>query len=164
MSMSSADQLADRLQQTCDAFAEYLATLTPEQWSAQCGNHPTIRVGDEDEGRRVGTVAHHVAVALPRQVRFLKAIIDGGEIPRPSNAFNAEHARANPDPDRAETISLLRLNSSEAAALVRGLSDEELVRTGQTFAGEMSAAQAIERVLIGHVDWHEESIRASLGM
>jgi hypothetical protein len=163
MSMSRAEQLADRFQQRCDAFAEYLATLSPEQWGAHCGNHPTIRVGDEEEGRRVGTVAHHVAVALPRQVGFLRAIISGGEIPRPSNAFNAEHARANPDPDRTETISLLRLNSAEAAGLVRALSDEELARTGQTFAGEVSASNAIERVLIGHVDWHEESIRATLG-
>ena len=160
--MTGGEELADRLQGRCDAFARYLSTLGPEQWGVTCRNHPTIRVGDDDEGRRVGTVAHHVAVALPRQVEFIRAIVRGGETPRPSNAANAEHARANPDPDRAETISLLRLNSSEAAALVRGLSDEELVRTGQTFAGEMSAAQAIERVLIGHVDWHEGSIKATL--
>ena len=162
MGMSSADQLADRLEQTCDAFAEYLATLTPEQWSAECGNHPTIRVGDEDEGRRVGTVAHHVAVALPRQVGFLRAIVNGGEIPRPSNAFNAEHARANPDPDRAGTISLIRRNSAEVAEIVRSLSEEELARSAGTFAGEMTASQAVERVMIGHVDWHEGSIKATL--
>jgi len=164
MGMSSADQLADRLEQTCDAFAEYLGTLTPEQWSAECGNHPTIRVGDEDEGRRVGTVAHHVAVALPRQVRFLKAIIDGGEIPRPSNAFNAEHAQANPDPDRTDTISLLRRNSAEVAALVRALSDEELARRAETFTGEISASDAIQRGLVGHVGWHEQSIRTTLNL
>ena len=112
----------------------------------------------------MGTVAHHVAVALPRQVRFLKAIIDGGEIPRPSNAFNAEHAQANPDPDRTDTISLLRRNSAEVAALVRALSDEELARRAETFTGEMSASDAIQRVLIGHVGWHEQSIRTTLNV
>jgi hypothetical protein len=160
--MSSANELADRLRRRYDAFAEYLSTLGPEQWGARCGNHPTIRVGDEDEGRQVGTVAHHVAVALPRQLGFLRAIVSGSEIPRPSHAVNAEHARANPDPDQTETISLLRRNSAEVADIVRALSDEELARSGQTFFGELSASQAVERVLIGHVDWHEDSIKATL--
>jgi hypothetical protein len=160
--MDGADELADRLQHRCDAFAEFLSTLGPEQWGARCRNHPTIRVGDDDEGRRVGTVAHHVAVSMARQGDFVRAIVTGGEIPRPSNAFNAEHARANPDPDRGETIALLRRNSAEAAGIVRALTDEELARTGQTFVGEMSASQAVEMVMIGHVDWHEGSIRATL--
>ena len=85
--MTGGDELADRLQRRYESFADYLSTLRPEHWGFVCGNHPTIRVGDDDEGRRVGTVAHHVAVALPRQVAFLRAIINGGEIPRPSNAF-----------------------------------------------------------------------------
>ena len=160
--MTGGEELADRLQGRCDAFARYLSTLGPEQWGATCRNHPTIRVGDDDEGRRVGTVAHHVAVALPRQVEFIRAIVRGGETPRPSNAANAEHARANPDPDRTETIELLRRNSADVVEAVRSLSDEELTRTAETFVGEMSASQAVERVLIGHVDWHEGSIRATL--
>jgi len=100
---------------------------------------------------------------MPRLVGFLRAIVSGEEIPRPSRAFNAEHAQANPDPDRTETISLLRRNSAEVTGIVRAFSDEELARTGQTFIGELSAAQAVERVLIGHVDWHEGSIKATLG-
>ena len=160
--MTGGDELADRLRRRYDAFADYLSTLRSEHWDLVCHNHPTIRVGDDDEGRRVGTVAHHVAVALPRQVAFLRAIINGGEIPRPSNAFNAEHARANPDPDREGTISLLRRNSAEVAEVVRSLSAEELARSAETFAGEMTASQAVERVMIGHVDWHEGSIKATL--
>ena len=160
--MTGGDELADRLRRRYESFADYLSTLRPEHWSIVCGNHPTIRVGDDDEGRRVGTVAHHVAVALPRQVAFLRAIVSGGEIPRPSNAFNAEHARANPDPDREGTISLIRRSSAEVAEIVRSLSDEDLARSAETFAGEMTASQAVERVLIGHVDWHEDSIKATL--
>jgi hypothetical protein len=163
MSMTMADELADRLQRRSDAFADYLTTLGPEQWRARCGNHPTIHAGDEDEGRAVGTVAHHVAVALPRQVAFLHAIVNGGETPRPSQAANAEHARANPDPDPAETVSLLRRNSTDVVGVVRALSESELARTAQTFLGELSASQAVERVLIGHLDWHEGSIKATLG-
>ena len=45
---------------------------------------------------------------------------------------------------------------------MRALSDEELARTAQTFAGEMTASEAVERVMIGHVDWHEGSIKATL--
>ena len=162
MSMSTADDLASGLQQRYEAFGEYLATLNIEQWRARCGNHPTIRMGDEEEGRAVGTVAHHVAAALDPMVRFLRAIVKGDEVPRPSHAANAEHARANPDPDPEETIALLRLKSAEAAGIVRSLSDEELARRAQTFMGEVSAAQAVEQVMIGHVEWHEGAIRATL--
>jgi hypothetical protein len=163
MGMSIADELADRLQRRYEAFADYLSTLSPEQWRARCGNHPTIHVGDEEEGRPVGTVAHHVAVALGPMEGFLRAVVAGGEIPRPSPAANAEHARANPDPDRAETIVLLRRNSAHVAGVVGALSEAELARTAQTFMGEVSALQAVEQVLIGHVDWHEGSIKATLG-
>jgi hypothetical protein len=161
--VSRAAGLADQLDQLCEDFAAYLAGLSPEQWRARCANHPTIRRGDEDENRPVGTVAHHVAVALPRQLRYLRAIVSAEEVPAPAPTFNAEHAAANPEPDQAETTALLRRNASEVGQVIRGLSEEDLERSGHTVLGELTAGEAVERICIGHVTWHEGSIKATLG-
>jgi hypothetical protein len=161
--VSTANDLADRVETTYSGFAEYIGQLSPEEWRAQCGNHPTIRAGDEDENRPVGTVAHHTAVALPRLVGMLRAVVAGEPIEPPSSERVAEHARSNPDPDQGETVALLRRNATDAGEYVRSLSDDELARTGQTMAGELSAAEVVSRVFVGHAIWHEGSIKASLG-
>jgi DinB superfamily len=161
--MTTATDLSDRLEQASNRFADYLSSLSHEQWLTRCGNHPTIRVGDEDENRPVGTVAHHVAVAIPRMAGMVRTMVAGQEVQRPSSERNAAHAQANPDPDQAETVALLRRNAGEAAQMVRGLSEADLSRTGRTMLGEISAADAVARALVGHVTWHEGSIRATLG-
>jgi hypothetical protein len=161
--VSTANDLADRLEATYTAFAEYVGQLSPEEWRTRCGNHPTIRGGDEDENRPVGTVAHHTAVALPRLVGMMRAMVAGEEIAPPSSARVAEHAKANPDPDQGETVALLCRNGGDAGEYVRGLSDEELARAGRTMMGELSAGELVSRVFIGHAVWHEGSIKASLG-
>ena len=163
MSSSAATELAGRLEGTYQAFGEYLSGLTPEQWRARCGNHPTIRVGDQDESRPVGTVAYHTAAAPPRMLRLLRAIRTGEDFPRPDPARNAQQAREHPDPEQAETVALAQRNGAEAAEVVRGLSDEDLAVTGSTPFGELSVAEVVRRILIGHVVWHEGSIRATLG-
>jgi hypothetical protein len=161
--VSTSTELADRLDQVVRAYADYLAGLSLDQWRARCGNHPTIRVGDEDENRPVGTVAHHTAVALPRILGMVRAIAAGAEVAQPSRGGAAAHAQANPDPDQGETVALLRANGAEAATSVRALSDDDLARTGRTMIGELSAGDAVERILIGHLTWHEGSIRATVG-
>jgi len=161
--VSTANDLSNRLEATYVAFAEYIDQLSPEQWRTRCVNHPTIRVGDEDENRPIGTVAHHTAAALPRLVGMLRAIVAGEEVPAPSAERVAEHARNNSDPDQQETVALLRNNAADAMGYVRSLSDEELARTGRTIRGEMSAGEVVSTIFIGHAVWHEGSIKASLG-
>jgi hypothetical protein len=163
VSSSTAAELADRFEGVAGEFAGYIEGLSPEQWRAVCGNHPTIRVGDEDENRPVGVVAHHLAVALPYQVAMLRAVAEGAEVPQPNPQGTALHARANPDPDRRETVELFRQNAAEAAGVARGLSDEELARSGHTFRGELTAAEVVSRIMVGHVAWHRGSIEATLG-
>ena len=163
MSSSAAAELAGRFESAYQAFGDYLSGLSPEQWRTQCSNHPTIRVGDEDECRPVGTVAYHTAAAPPRMVVMLGAMRDGAEVPRPDPARNAQQAREHPDPDQAETIALLRRNGAEAAEVVRGLSEEDLAVTARTPFGEVSVADFVGRVFVGHITWHEGSIRATLG-
>ncbi len=65
---------------------------------------------------------------------------------------------------KQETLALLRKNAATAAGTVRGLSDEQLDRSAPVLGGPpMTAQQMVERVLIGHVQEHHGSIRATVG-
>jgi hypothetical protein len=81
------------------------------------------------------------------------------------HANNAKHAQEKADVTKAETLALLRTSGDKAAAVVRGLSDAELDRTGTVLvdAPTMTAAQAIDGILINHVHEHLGSIRATTG-
>jgi hypothetical protein len=59
----------------------------------------------------------------------------------------------------------LKANGEKSSALVRGLSDAELDRSASVLGGmpAMTAAQAIEGILINHVHEHLGSIRATTG-
>jgi len=56
-------------------------------------------------------------------------------------------------------------NGANVASIVRGLGDAELDRSGTVLVGmpPMTAAQAIEGILINHVHEHLRSIRATIG-
>jgi hypothetical protein len=75
--------------------------------------------------------------------------------------MNADHAEQFAHATKAETLALLRQNAAAAAAIVREMGDAQLDRVGGPM--NMSAAQAIERILIGHVHEHHGSIRKAIG-
>jgi hypothetical protein len=77
------------------------------------------------------------------------------------NKGNAEHAVQFANATKGETLALLRQNGAAAAATVRGLGDTHLDRVGGSMG--MTAAQVIERILIGHVVDHHGSIRKAIG-
>jgi hypothetical protein len=54
---------------------------------------------------------------------------------------------------------MLRKNGEAASATVRGLSDEQLQRSGAVIGNSMSTEQAVQNILIGHVKEHTASIR-----
>jgi hypothetical protein len=62
--MGRAEQLADQFTATHREFYDFVKNATPEQWRAKGINHPEIRVGNEDEGRPVGTIATMSAMAI----------------------------------------------------------------------------------------------------
>ena len=75
-----------------------------------------------------------------------------------------EIARMIVDPrvSRDEVLTLLRDNLPEILPRITAIPDEQLDITRETPAGPMSVAQRLERVLIGHMKIHEESIRAAI--
>jgi hypothetical protein len=116
----------------------------------------------------VGVTAHHIAVSHETLAGLIKALADGKEPNVPLDAIhalNATHAREHAGCTKAETIALHRKNAAAAAARVRGLTDEQLDRSGAAIAGlpAMTPAQLAGGLLCGHVDEHLGSIKATVG-
>ncbi len=120
--------------------------------------------GGEHETRQVGVVAHHVGDWLPLMSERVRRMATGEELPplTPADigAINAKHAAANPRPDQAATVALIRDYGGLAAEVVAGLTDESLDR--ETPAG-LTPERIVRLVIIGHVTGHEASIRATVG-
>jgi hypothetical protein len=82
------------------------------------------------------------------------------------DGLNAQHAKEHADCTRAETLALFRKGAATASAVVRGLSDDQLAKSGTVFtdAPPMTAEQLITLGLVGHIDEHMGSIRKTVGM
>src|SRR3989442_1176134 len=125
---SRAEALAADVERAHAAFADYASELSAEEWQAGGVNHPEIAAG-EDEHRTVGVIAHHLGDTIPLFTeRALR--LANGEPMQPitqtaMDAANARHAAANPHPDQAETVAMIRDNAAQSEAQIRALSDEQ---------------------------------------
>jgi hypothetical protein len=79
--------------------------------------------------------------------------------------MNARHAQEHANCTKAETIALLKRGAVTAAAVVRGLTDDQLATSAIVFtdAPPMTAEQLITSGLISHIDAHFGSIRKTVG-
>jgi hypothetical protein len=130
--------------------ADWKKTTSAEKWS-------------------VGVTAHHVAGGHEGILRIVKTIASGQSIPNFTMAMldegNAKHAREHAGCTKAETLALHEKGAATAAAVVRGLSDAELDQKGTFLTGmpAMTTEQAIEGILINHINGHMGSIRQTVG-
>jgi len=163
--MNRAEELANQFEQVYIEFAELASSLSPEEWQMVAANSPVFRMG-ADETRTVGVVVHHVAAAMPVIGETVRKLAAGEELtptqPADVDRRNQIHAAANPAPDQPRTVALVREHGSQAASLVRSLTDDALARSGRTVIGPCSAEDYVRRVLIGHVDWHRDSLKATV--
>jgi len=117
-----AGALADRLEEGARALTTLARALTDRQWQ-------TPLPGD---GRKIGVVIHHVASVYPVEIQLAQTLAAGTPIAGVTwhdvHAMNAAHARESAAVTRESTLDLLERNSAAAAAVIRGLSDEELDR------------------------------------
>lgn len=149
-----ARSLAERFEQANRELIHTVEGLSDAQW----------RTKTTGEGWSVAVVAHHVAGGHQGIAGFVARIAHGEPVSLDMdmiNKGNAEHAIQHANATKAETLALLRQNGAAAAATVRGLGDTELDRVGGSMG--MTAAQVIERILIGHVHDHHGSIRKAIG-
>jgi hypothetical protein len=123
----------------------------------------------EAEKWTVGVTAHHVAGAHEQIAGIVKTIASGQAMPHFTmdmlDAPNAKHAQEFANVTKADTLALHTKGVAAAAAVVRGLSDDQLAKSGTVLAGAppMSAEQIVTGVLINHIDDHFGSIRKTVG-
>src|SRR3954463_11691299 len=87
----------------------------------------------------VGVTAHHVAGSHEGIAGIIKSVASGQSMGNFTmdmlNEMNANHAKEHANCTKAETIALHKKNAATAAAVVRGLSDDQLGKTGTVLAG-----------------------------
>ena len=117
----------------------------------------------------VGVTAHHVAGSHEPIANILKTVASGQAMPNFTmdmlNEMNAQHAKEFANCTKADTIALHKKGAAAAATVLRGLSDEQLAKSGTVLAGmpAMSAEQIATGILINHIDDHFGSIRKTVG-
>src|SRR5262245_32620136 len=95
--MSRDDDLAAAFERANRDLIDYLTCLVRARWRTRAVNGPLLRLGDEDENRPVGTIAHHVAMGYRRTISGLTLLAAGEPLPRPDSGRNADHAAEHPD-------------------------------------------------------------------
>lgn len=159
--MTRSEEVADRFIAAHREFLEFVKAASPEQWRARGINHPTIRVGNEDEGRPVGVIVHHVAYGyMTNRLRCL-AWIKGEDQEPPGPETNRRHASEHPNPDQRETLRFTQDQASELHAFIKGLSDTQLGAHGTFVNGSTTVEDLIGRRLPFHIRWHLGSIQAT---
>ncbi len=116
----------------------------------------------------VGVVVHHIAWGHEVISGMIKAVASAQPLAKMSmddlNAINAKNAQDWAGGGRSETIGLHKKNAAAAASIVRGINDADFDRKAIVLTGmpERSAADLTAGLLVGHVDEHLASIRATL--
>lgn len=151
--------LAERFEQAVAEFIGAVEGLSEVQWQMVCPN----------EERSIGVLTHHVAAAIPFELAVFREIAAGHQpvtVSGPQlDEMNAHDAERWATTSKEETLALLRGNATAAAAEVRHLTQEQLARTGKYItdvSDEWTVEQWLERVLIGHIHGHLDSIRMVL--
>ncbi|MES2303972.1 MAG: DinB family protein [Gemmatimonadota bacterium] len=156
---TTANNLAERLEQGARALIAFAAKLTDAQWNTRIPN----------DGRTVGVVVHHVASVYPIEIQLAQTIADGKAIAGVTmadvHAMNAGHAKDNADVTRDVAIDLLRSNSTAAAGAIRALTDDQLrlAAPASLYAGAPVTAQfVLEDHAVRHSYHHLTAIKAAL--
>jgi hypothetical protein len=162
MSNTRSAQLAEQFEAAHDGFIRLIESLNEKQWHLAGKNFPQ-RLNDEDEGRPVGVIAHHVATNGDWIMQRIQTMLAGGPLaPVNMREINAEQARTHANVTKDDVLRLLRASKSRIAEAVRTIPDNQLDIQRDTPAGPMSAAQRVERVLIGHMQQHQGSIEGAI--
>lgn len=123
------------------------------------------------EGWTIAAVAHHIARAFLPEARLIRQVATGEPIMAAYRDWSLIHAANAEGKDRhaactkAEVVDLVRANRTEALAIIGDLRDDQLDNAAVVpILGDepRSAGWLIERLLIGHIEGHLASIRATL--
>jgi hypothetical protein len=155
-------QLAQQYETAHDEFVRLVESVSEDQWHLAGKNFPQ-RMNDEDENRPVGVIAYHVATNGAWIMERIQTMLAGGPLaPVNQREVNAEQARTHANASKDEVLRLMRASKQRIADAVRSIPDNQLDVQRETPAGPMSAAQRVERVLIGHMKQHQGSIESAI--
>ncbi len=153
-----SEALAAQLEEKVQQAITTLEVLSDKEWKKMTA----------DEKWSVGVTAHHIANALQTISKAIKALLAGESLDfggKTIDEINAKHAKDYAGCTKAETVDLLKKGAVVAAATVRGLSDDQLAKSGMIVPGvpPMTVEQLITGGLINHLDQHFGSIRKNVG-
>ncbi len=155
---TQATKLATQFEAINDEISSAAADCNEEEWQY-------ISIG---EGWTIAAVVHHVAI-VQQAFAGIVARLAAGETYSPDvswdeiNESNARHAEEYAAADKHESLEILQASRDAILQSISGLDDKQLERTAGTFGDrEMTVAQVIEWVVVGHPREHMESIRATL--
>jgi uncharacterized damage-inducible protein DinB len=153
----AAEVLAQRFVQANEEAIRVVESCPDQQWHT---HHLS-------ENRPVNVLAHHIAIGHLAIAEWAQSIATGQPVPAfTMESFtepNARHAQQYAKVSKPEVIAELRRQGAAATSVVRGLTDEQLDRTGEFVGRQWRVRELIEGVLIGHVNNHLGSIREALG-
>jgi hypothetical protein len=156
---TKGEALAKQFEARVQEAAGVLERLTDADW----------RKTTNGEKWTVGVTAHHLAGSYEPITHIITSIAAARALPHFTpqmlDEMNAQHSKEFAGCTRPETIALFKKGAAAAAAAVRGLSDQELAKTGTVFAGmpPMSAEDMVKRALLEHLDEHVGSIKKTIG-
>jgi hypothetical protein len=156
---TKGEALAKQFEARVQEAAGVLERLTDADW----------RKTTNGEKWTVGVTAHHLAGSYEPITHIITSIAAARALPHFTpqmlDEMNAQHSKEFAGCTRPETIALFKKGAAGAAAAVRGLSDQELAKTGTVFAGmpPMSAEDMVKRALLEHLDEHVGSIKKTIG-
>jgi hypothetical protein len=156
-----AELLANRIEEGSAGLAAFAEGLSDAEWGIPTS--PTDR-------RTVGQIVNHVALVYPIEVDLARAIAGGNAVTDVTwevvANLNAGHARDHAKVTKAEALDLLRKNSREAAAAVRGVTDEQLDQAAPfslSYGAPVTAQFVIEDHAVRHSWHHLARIRTAVG-
>ena len=159
-SHEQSEALAQRLEAGARALAEFASSLTDSEWKTPLPH----------DGRKIGVVVHHVASVYPLEIQLAQTVAKGDPITGVTmdavHTMNAGHAKDNENVTKAQALELLRANSAAAAAAIRALSDEELLRAAPVSLYEdapLTSQFVLEDHAVRHSYHHLKVIRKALG-
>jgi len=154
------EALAVRLEAGAAALAAFAATLSESEWHTHLPK----------DGRKIGTVVHHVASVYPIEIHLAQELAAGRPITAVTwdaiHTMNRDHAKENDTVTRETALALLASNSAAAAGAIRALSDEELDRAAPVSLNSdapLTCQFMLEDHAVRHSYHHLAGIRAALG-
>jgi hypothetical protein len=143
-----AAELAAELERAASSLSAVVSEVEPDHWRHTHG--PGVWAIGKDAEHVIEAVGYHAWIVR-------RTIGDAASSRRPV----LERSRLTSDLSPQDAVGLLARRSAEAAALIRGLTDEQLqLPTKPPRARGEVLAVTIERVMIGHYETHRAEIEA----